>query len=357
MNYRIINYFLLSGILVLNVLSAYAQNNSLANRKVKVLESEFIYENAPFPKCHASTIVETREGLLAAWFGGTHERHPDVCIYTSAKIKGKWSVPVMVANGIISDSLRYPCWNPVLFQIPDGTVMLFYKVGPSPQEWWGMLKTSKDQGKTWSNARRLPEGFLGPIKNKPVLTENMRLICPSSTQNPINDKWKVHFEISDDLGNTWKKVYLMDEKEKFDIIQPSILFHESGHLQMLARSKENFVISSWSEDNGESWSRPVATELPNPNSGIDAVTLKNGLQLVVYNPTRKTEGKQGGPRTPLNIAISEDGLIWEPIYTLENIPGKYCYPAVIQAKDGSLHITYTYKRETIKHVHLKILQE
>ncbi|MEZ5107155.1 MAG: sialidase family protein [Draconibacterium sp.] len=350
-----INYFLLSISILINSFIASGENNF--GGKVKILTSEFIYTNAPFPQCHASTITETKERLLAAWFGGTREKNPDVCIYTSAKIDGKWSEPAMVADGIINDTLRYPCWNPVLFQIPDGTVMLFYKVGPSAQEWWGMLKTSKDQGRTWSEASRLPEDFLGPIKNKPVLTKNLRLICPSSTENPITDKWKVHFEISDDLGMTWKKVDLIDKEGKFNIIQPSILFHKNGQLQMLARSKENFVISSWSDDNGENWSQPVATELLNPNSGTDAITLKNGLQLIVFNPTRKTEGKWGGPRTPLEIAVSKDGSNWKSVYTLEDAPGEYSYPAVIQASDGSVHITYTYKRETIKHVHLKVIQE
>ena len=357
MHNRIINYCFAIVIFMTYFFSVNAQNNLPDKIKVKVLTSEYIYENAPFPQCHASTIVETDKGFLAAWFGGTREKNPDVCIYTSAKTNGKWSVPEMVADGIINDTLRYPCWNPVLFQKPDGTVMLFYKVGPNAQEWWGMFKTSKNQGKTWSEAKSLPKGFLGPIKNKPVLTESNRLICPSSTEDPATDRWKAHFEISDDLGKTWKIVDLVDRDEEFNIIQPSILFYGDNRLQILARSKENYVISSWSIDNGESWSQPEATVLPNPNSGTDAVTLKSGLQLIVYNPTQRTEGKWGGPRTPLSIAVSEDGLSWEQIYTLENAPGEYSYPAVIQANDGSVHITYTYKRETVKHVQLEILHE
>lgn len=322
--------------------------------KVDVLSSEFIYDVAPFPQCHASTIIETEEGLLAAWFGGTHERNPDVCIYTSANKNGEWDIPVMVADGIINDTLRYPCWNPVLFQVPDGPVMLFYKIGPNAREWWGMLKTSVDHGKTWSDARRLPEGILGPIKNKPVLIEGNYLLCPSSTENSETDRWQVHFEITQDFGETWKIIELVDPEAKFNIIQPSILFHRDDRLQMLARSKENYIVSSWSADKGKTWSNPQPSSLPNPNSGTDAVTLQNGMHLLVYNHATITEGKWGGPRTPLNVAISEDGINWKTIYVLEDQVGEYSYPAVIQGKDGTIHITYTYNRKTIKYVCLKL---
>src|SRR5438477_481095 len=120
-----------------------------------LIKSEFIYETAPFPQCHASTIVETKTGLVAAWFGGTRERNPDVGIWLSRIADGRWIAPVEVANGVESPTNRYPCWNPVLFQPKTGPLMLFYKVGPSPSAWWGMLMTSDDLGKTWSKARRL----------------------------------------------------------------------------------------------------------------------------------------------------------------------------------------------------------
>ena len=85
------------------------------------------------------------------------------------------------------------------------------------------------------------------------------------------------------------------------------------------------------------------TSLPNPNSGIDAVTLRDGRHLIVYN--HATEG-----RTPLNVAVSRDGRRWDPVVVLERDPGEYSYPAVIQSGDGRVHITYTWKRQRIKHV-------
>ena len=153
--------------------------------------SEFIYDQASFPSCHASTIEESRGHLVAAWFGGTHEKHPDVGSWVARRIDGKWTEPVEVANGVVksiegdekfggdrnsaqSPTQRYPTWNPVLFQPKsrsDGDeqpLILFYKVGPTPQTWWGMMTTSNDGGISWSNPTRLPPGILGPIKNKPV---------------------------------------------------------------------------------------------------------------------------------------------------------------------------------------------
>jgi predicted neuraminidase len=319
---------------------------------LQVTKQEFIYDTASFPSCHASTIAETPNGLIAAWFGGTHEKHNDVEIWVSRKQKGIWSAPTAVANGIQDDSKRYPCWNPVLFQYPDGPLMLFYKVGPDPVDWWGELKTSNDHGKTWSTAKRLPPGILGPVKNKPVLLSDGRLICPSSTENK-DGRWQVHLEMTNDTAKTWTSSGPLNDGLVYHIIQPSVLLYPDKQ-QLLCRSKENRIVSLWSRDGGRNWTDPDTTRLLNPNSGTDAVTLNNGWQLLVYNPTEKTKDNWGGSRTPLNVAISKDGIKWNDISVLENTPGEYSYPAVIQSKDGIVHITYTWNRRKIKYVAFKI---
>ena len=201
-----------------------------------LLKSEFIYESAPFPSSHAATLVETSEGLVAAFFGGTAERNPDVCIYVSRNVGGKWTPPAEVANGVGFGEKRLPTWNPVLFQPKSGPLMLFYKVGPSPSAWWGMLMTSADAGKTWSAPRRLPDGILGPIKNKPVQLANGDILSPSSDENK---GWKVHFERSSDLGQTWTATPPVNDGEKIHAIQPSILFHPSNRLQVVGRTRED----------------------------------------------------------------------------------------------------------------------
>ena len=305
-----------------------------------MLKSEFIFEKVPFPQCHASTIAETKRGLVAAWFGGKHEKNPDVGIWLSRFDEGHWTPPLEVANGVQSPSTRFPCWNPVLFQPTQGPLMLFYKVGPSPSAWWGMLMTSEDGGKSWSLPRRLPDGVLGPIKNKPIQLANGDILCPSSTEN---DGWRVHFEIAKDLGKEWQVVGPVNDPKQISAIQPSILFHSQDKLQAVGRTRQGKLFEIWSEDQGRTWGKMSLTSLPNPNSGVDAVTLKDGRHLLAYNHTRSG-------RTPLNVAVSADGKAWQAALVLENSPGEYSYPAVIQTADGFVHITYTWKRERIKHV-------
>ncbi|MCG6189325.1 sialidase family protein [Maribellus maritimus] len=313
--------------------------------KAEVLTAEFIYETAPFPQCHASTIVETEDGFLASWFGGTREKNPDVCIYTSALTDGRWSTPVLVADGIINDTLRYPCWNPVLFKTDNGEIVLYYKVGPSPREWWGLYKVSADNGNTWSEAVEIPDNLLGPIKNKPENLSDGTILYPTSFET--REKWNIYVETSDEDLENWKKVDI--DNNGFNAIQPTILFYPEGKIQMLCRSKEKKIVETWSSDNGKTWSPIEATSLVNNNSGIDAVTIKNGLHLLISNPIEKGRNK-------IDVKISADGKNWFDLIVLEDQPeGEFSYPAIIEGSDGTIHITYTYNRKTVKYVHLKLM--
>jgi predicted neuraminidase len=311
-----------------------------------LVSSEFIYERATFPSVHASTIAETKAGLIAAFFGGTREGANDVGIWVSRRQGASWSAPVEVATGTQPDGSRLPCWNPVLFTMPDGALALFYKVGPNPREWWGLLKTSRDGGATWSKEQRLPDGILGPIKNKPVRLADGTIISPSSTESTAKPSlWRVHFERSSDNGRTWTVVRPEREPSAPELhaIQPSLLIHGGGTLQAIGRSRSQRLFETWSKDGGKTWSPLALTSLPNPSSGTDAVTLGDGRHLLVYNPTIKG-------RTPLDVAVSRDGRTWATALTLEREPGEYSYPAIIQTADGLVHITYTWKRERVRHV-------
>lgn len=338
-------------VVALFLFSSFAYSQS-----VKVISEGFIYDDAPFPSCHASTLEETPNGIVAAWFGGKHEKNPDVEIYLSRLVNGNWTVPVSIADGIQHAGKRYPCWNPVLFQVPSGPLLLFYKVGPDPSHWWGEMKESSDGGLTWSLSRRLPEDIFGPIKNKPILMSDGRLLCPSSKETEIGDHdyWQVFVESTSDFGKTWDITEALNDGVKTNAIQPSILSYDDDRLQMLCRSKENRLVSFWSSDGGKSWSGPEMTDVPNPNSGTDAVTLKNGMQVLVYNPTEKVAGKWGGTRSPLSIAVSKDGKKWTKIHDLETEEGEFSYPAIVEGKNGSVYITYTHNRTKIKYVNLRI---
>lgn len=307
-----------------------------------IVKSEFIYQpgDVAFPSCHASTLIENRNGLMASWFGGTAEKNPDVGIWISNFKNGKWSAPAEVINGIQHKDKRYPTWNPVLYNTGK-EILLFYKVGPTPSTWWGELITSDNNGKTWSRPYRLPEDIYGPIKNKPVLLPTGELLCPSSTED---DGWRVHMEFTRDNGLSWERTSAINDKS-IRTIQPAILIHPGGKIQMLCRSSNSFILSSWSNDNGHTWGELSPAVLPNPNSGIDAVTLKDGRHIVVYNHLARG-------RNMLNVAVSGDGVAWEAVALLENDAKgtEFSYPAVIQTSDGLIHITYTWNRKLIKHV-------
>jgi hypothetical protein len=209
-----------------------------------------------------------------------------------------------------------------------------------------MLRASPDDGRSWSEGQRLPDGILGPIKNKPFRLSDGSIIAPSSTETPDSPStWRVHFERSSDAGATWSvsRPAAAAEGSAIDAIQPSILTHGGGKLQAIGRTRSGRVFQTWSEDSGQTWSPVTLLELPNPSAGTDALTLKDGRHLLVYNHTPKG-------RTPLNVAISRDGRAWTTVHVLENQPGEYSYPAVIQTADGLVHITYTWRRERIKHV-------
>ncbi len=368
----------------------YHYDVEIPTRHKAILKDQFLYEQAAFPECHGATVAETPKGdLVAAFFGGTKERNPDCCIWVCRKVKGSdvWTPPVKVADGVITPTLREACWNPVLFQLPKGELMLFYKRGDKVANWTGWLIRSKNGGKTWSSPEKLPDGFLGPVKNKPEYI-NGRIICPSSTEG--ENGWRIHFEISDDRGKTWRKVGPLeadlalltqhqggsnagkaeeeDDPEGGEVvrdknlkpiyaIQPSLLKHKDGRLQILCRTRNGKLAEAWSADNGDSWTKLRLTEVVNNNSGTDAVTLKDGRHLLVYNDFGALPGTRKGVRTPLSVAISEDGMTWDAAVVLEDSPiSQYSYPSVIQGKDGKVHIVYTWRRQRIKYVELDVDQ-
>lgn len=390
-----------------------------------IVKDQFLYDHTYFPEAHASTIVELKNGdLVAGYFGGTHERDPDVCIYVNIKKKGSdtWSAPILAADGVLDLSdprakyaglsgmneettsaeagpvkvlsekkgfltydyntktsrislpktlKRKSCWNPVLFEMPNGELWLFFKIGTTVGDWTGWLSKSKDGGKTWSDKEPLPfdpEGraFLGPIKNKPELIDG-RLLCGSSTEG---NGWRFHIEILDLSDGLWKKGKAIkdlnwkyvpvesteaiktddNQQHPIDCIQPSILKLKDGRLQVLMRTHNARLATSFSSDNGDTWTPVTLSEVENNQSGTDAVTLKDGRHALIYNNFETLPLTKKGVRTPVSIALSDDGAHWHHALTLEDSPiDQYSYPAIIQGRDGTLHCVYTWRRQRISY--------
>lgn len=329
---------------------------------------------------HASTLVELKNGdLLAAWFGGTWEGDPGVKIFGARFHAGSWSAPFVLAS---TDDTA--CWNPTLFHTRDGRLWLYYKTGKKPASWVGVRKVSTDEGKSWSEAEPLPAGILGPIKNKPLVLDDGAILSGSSVEH---GKWDAWIERSTDSGKSWTKAgpYTVPEsidvpdaaflaatsrqpdppdaklavhtklyppaKETVGLIQPTIVQIADQHLRFYARShtRSARIAVSDSFDAGKSWTQPRFLALPNPNSGIDAVRLKDGRIVLIFNNSTNA-------RTPLNLAVSADGEHFTIFKTLEDGPNQYSYPAIIQAANGDLLMTYSWRRQTIKFVRVPLAE-
>lgn len=327
----------------------------------------------PFASSHASTIVELNDGsLMAAWFGGSDEGARDVAIWSSRTISGSqqaWSPPTELAF-----EPSTPCWNPVLFHSNDGRLWLYYKFGSSPSTWRAARKYSDDDGKTWSPVEHLPPGLIGPVRAKPLVLPDGVIVSGSSTET--DRSWTAWIERSTNDGKTWTRIGPMvpsddagkpaakdqnatntslipqtKQKQTTGIIQPSVVSLGGKHLRFYARSTTNIghIVVADSVDIGVNWTAPRLLDLPNPNSGIDAVALKDGRVVLVFNNSATT-------RTPLNIAVSRDGEHFTVFETLEDQPGEFSYPAVIQSRGGDLYLTYTWNRRSIAFVRIPLAQ-
>ncbi|MDA1312852.1 MAG: exo-alpha-sialidase [Acidobacteria bacterium] len=325
---------------------------------------EFIFTEAPFPSCHASTVIELRNGdLLSAWFGGTKEGAEDVAIWSSRRSGGAWSAPVELVR-----EPDIPTFNPVLFYTKDGRLWLYYKFGPHPVSWTAGRRWSDDEGVTWSEIEHLPAGIYGPIRAKPLMMEDGTIVSGTSVES--YHSWSAWIERSTDGGETWTKSGPITVPDRFrsanrqqpesrakewsvtdGIIQPSVVLMGGNWLRLYARSTAltGRICVADSSDGGVTWTQARPLDLPNPNSGIDAVALKDGRVVMIYNHT--DEG-----RTPLNLAVSRDGENFRMFHVIEDEPGEYSYPAMIQAANGDLLITYTWKRQRIRHLRFPLAE-
>ena len=304
-----------------------------------------------FPKCHASTICLLPNGqLVAAWFAGSHEGAPDVDIWGAIYANHQWSTPQVIATGNGT-----PCWNPVLHATPQG-LTLYYKLGKQIPTWCTMVQTSQDGGHTWGPATQLVPGDVGgrgPVRNKCLQLGTGRLLAPASVET--DRAWDCFVDISDD-GTTWHQSKTVPrnlaEFTGKGLIQPTLWEDANQVIHMLMRSTEGAIYKSLSQDQGQTWAMATKTQLPNNNCGIDVAKLADGRLVLVYNPV----AGNWAARSPIAFTLSEDnGHSWGPPNMLDYVPcdpavnievTEFSYPAIVADKN-QVHITYTWKRDTL----------
>jgi len=312
--------------------------------------------------CHASTLLALPDGaILAAWFAGSKEGADDVRIRWSRfdPVVARWSSPAEIGNGE-----HLPHWNPVLGRMPSGRVVLFFKVGAAIAGWRTYVCEYDQAAQSWSQPVELiagdDSGGRGPVKNKPIILSNGWVLAPGSTEC---GPWRPFVDISRDDGRSWQKVVVelpdvvVDDKgTALGLIQPTLWESAPGKVHMLLRSNAGWAYRSDSVDFGLSWSLPVATALPNNNSGLDLARLADGRLLLAAN----RDGRNWGRRDELYLYVSPDnGLSWPETQRLtlsdgEPSKGEYSYPAIIALADGTVALSYTWRRQCIRFQHWRI---
>lgn len=314
---------------------------------------DFVFEDdRPFKECHASTVVQGADGnLLCAWFGGTKEKNPDVGIWMSRFDATAWSNPERAAK---VDERAH--WNPVLFRDAGNGLHLFFKVGVNTIVWQTYWTSSQDNGATWTKPAELVPGDIGgrgPVKNKAFVLSDGTWLAPASTEEKkrLIEVWEAFADRSTDGGKTWMRSenFAIDRKtlKGAGAIQPTFWESAPGKVHALMRTSGRGIWRVDSEDGGKTWSPVYATDLPNNNSGIDALGLEDGRVLLVYNPVRMN----WGPRTPLDLTVSKDnGKTWTTVARLEDNPdlkSEFSYPAIVRTKTG-IAVCYTWHRQRVR---------
>ncbi|WNW10253.1 exo-alpha-sialidase [Pseudomonas sp. DTU_2021_1001937_2_SI_NGA_ILE_001] len=360
------------------------------------------YLPTPYAQNHAANLHELADGtLLCTWFAGTQEGMADIFVLLSRRDpqSGVWSEPQKM-----SDDASRSEQNPILFQAPDGPLWLIWTAQVSGNQETAIVRRrlSEDGGRTWGAIETLFDEPGIFVRHAPEVLSNGDWVFPVwyCITRP-GEKWIGNHDvsavmISGDQGRSWSR---HDVPHSTGCVHMNVHELADGSLLALFRSRwADHVYSSRSSDAGRTWSAPSPTELPNNNSSIQYIRLASGELALVYNPInaegieqrraslydeiedegddRVTPGANadgraavwGIPRAPMSLAVSRDeGRSW-PLRldielgdgfcmtnnSTEKLNREYSYPTIIQARDGSLHVAFTYFRQKIKHVHIPL---
>lgn len=289
------------------------------------------------PSVHCATLTERPDGtLLAAWFAGSREMARDVVLMTSCLSPGteSWTAPALLAE-VPGRSLG----QPVFLNQPDGELWLFFDVimgdhWTSAQPYW---QRSRDGGQTWQPAQPLMDYPGLMFRSKPFLLPG-RIILPAYDEVT----WESRMLISDDGGANWRLTAPIHTPQ--GNIHPCLVQLDDGRLLAYLRTggKGGVIWRTESADGGDTWAEATPTDLPNPNAGIDLIRLTSGALLLACNPT-------SSGRTPLWVAWSTPDETWPFHQTLEDAPGEFSYPTLLQTRDSRIHLVYTFRREHIQY--------
>ena len=336
------------------------------------MRSEHVFGDLrPFAQCHAPTLVRHADGgLLVAWFAGTREGHPDAAIWaadrgplepapglapaprpTQPTPRGAvpkppgthWSEPRRIAR-----AAEQPHWNPVLFAPSASRLVLHFKVGPRIREWATWIQESEDAGAHWHSQRPLvpgDRGGRGAVKNKPIRLQSGEWLAGASLET--RRRWDAFVDRSPDgIGDWQASAWVPTDRRRLPgkgVIQPTLWQSSPTEVHMLLRSSAGHVLRSDSSDAGHSWSTARPIDVPNNNSGIDLVRLRDGRLALACNPVAGS----WAARTPLSLLFSHDnGETWPDRIDVEVEPGEFSYPALIEDGDG-LCLAYTWNRRRI----------
>lgn len=315
-----------------------------------IVVSEFIEAAPKEPEVHGSTITEVSPGVfLAAWFGGSKEADKDTQIWGARRTAQGWGDSFVIEPGV-ENGKPVPVYNPSFYTHKDGRVTLFYFAG----EWTGSkkncMKDSMDGGLTWGAERRVPKNLRGPCRAKPLRLSDGSLLYPTTGKGTVYTDWSDEAMAPESWGTSPR----VEDPGMMKPIQPTLLQKSDGTVLMFSRTYAREIGVARSTDRGRTWSKLKGVGIYMANSAIDVLKLRDGRCLLVYNKTPKpADPKKWGPRHPLTLALSTDeGETWRDLFDIETDPIRegFSYPTMIQAADGSVHITYTWGRKRIKHV-------
>lgn len=314
-----------------------------------IYSSELIFEKIPgAPVHHASSIAEAANGdLLVTWYGGSYESSDDEALFLARRKKGQrtWEQPQMllrhpsapVGNAVVFTDQRGRVW--IVWGRMDARQPLLAHTGWERTRL--LYRISEDNGYTWSEDKLFPMDTTGWLpRNLSIKLATGELVLPLSDER--NNRDLSFFVITKDAGKTWVKSEIIPNAQSQGE-QPTVAQRKDGSLLAFLRTGPR-LLQTESFDRGMTWSPAKLTYFKNPDAAISLCSLKNGTSVLAWN-------NQERGRSPLHIARSTDGgKTWSDPVMLESNPGEYSYPSVFQSSDGLIHVIYTYRRYSIKHV-------